>query len=88
MIIKLEEYTYIFDVGNGNQEIYRNGQLWRNETGDNFILAMAQRIEVLEEAVKEAHRIILHEINEGLTPTLLETKHGGKGFGYFEDLIK
>tara|TARA_R110000772_G_scaffold109924_3_gene213333 strand:+ start:2990 stop:3259 length:270 start_codon:yes stop_codon:yes gene_type:complete len=47
-----------------------------------------QRIEVLEEAVKEAHRIILHEMDNGRTPTMLKAEHGGKGLGYFEDLIK
>lgn len=88
MIIKLGEYTYIFDEQTGNQEIYRNGQLWRNETGDNFILSMAQHIEALQAVVVEAHRIILHEMDNGRTPTMLKAEHGGKGLGYFEDLIK
>jgi hypothetical protein len=89
MILKLQggKYTYVFDENNSNQEIYRNGLLWRNETGDNFILAMAQRIEELEKAVVEAHRIILHEMDNGRTPTMLKAEHGGKGLGYFEDLI-
>ena len=46
--IKLEDkYEYIFD--NGSQLIKRNGEPWRDETGDNFILAMAMRIEELED---------------------------------------
>jgi hypothetical protein len=47
-----------------------------------------KHIEALQEAVVEAHRIILHEMDNGRTPTMLKAEHGGKGFGYFEDLIK
>ena len=42
------EYEYTF-TENGEQLIKRNGEDWRNETGDNFTLAMAMRIEELEE---------------------------------------
>tara|TARA_R110002033_G_scaffold93339_3_gene142584 strand:+ start:14362 stop:14805 length:444 start_codon:yes stop_codon:yes gene_type:complete len=43
--------------------------------------------EALREAVVEAHRIILHEMDNGRTPTMLKAENGGKGLGYFEDLI-
>jgi len=48
---------------------------------------MLIELNALREAVIEAHRIILHEMDNGRTPTMLKAEHGGKGFGYFEDLI-
>ena len=89
MKIKLEEskYTYELDENSGRQRVRRYDGDWDDFTGDNFTLAMAQRIEALQEAVKEAHRIILHEMDNGRTPTMLKAEHGGKGLGYFEDLI-
>ena len=48
IVIKLDEgkYEYVFE--NGVQTIKRHGGDWRNETGDNLILAMAMRIDELE----------------------------------------
>lgn len=40
-----------------------------------------------EEALRYAHKVILHEINEGRTPHLIPVKNGGKGFGFIEDAI-
>tara|TARA_R110002049_G_scaffold101556_1_gene246464 strand:- start:2561 stop:2833 length:273 start_codon:yes stop_codon:yes gene_type:complete len=90
MEIKLQggKYTYVFDEQTGRQEVLRHDELWRDLCGDNFTLAMAQHIEALQAAVVEAHRIILHEMDNGRTPTMLKAEHGGKGLGYFEDLIK
>lgn len=45
------KYEYEFDHQKGAQTIKRNGKDWRDETGDNLILAMAQRIDELEEEV-------------------------------------
>lgn len=42
-----------------------------------------KRIEELEEAVKKAHEILLHEVDKGRTPSMLQ----GVGLGYFEDII-
>ena len=42
-----------------------------------------ERIEVLEEALKKAHEILLHEMDNGRTPSMLQ----GVGLGYFEDII-
>jgi hypothetical protein len=39
------KYTYIRE--GGRQSILRYGEHWRDETGDGFILAMAQEIEEL-----------------------------------------
>ena len=51
MRIELQQgkYIYEFDEASGKQEIYRHGELWRHETGDGFLLALAQRIEELED---------------------------------------
>lgn len=37
----------------------------------------------LLEAVKKAHEILLHEMDNGRTPSMLQ----GVGLGYFEDII-
>lgn len=46
--IKLNNGEYEYTFEDSEQLIKRNGLEWRNETGDNFILAMAMRIEELE----------------------------------------
>lgn len=56
------------------------------ETEIAFI-EMDQRIEALEAALTEAHRVILHELDNGRTPYLLPVDNGGKGLGYFEDVL-
>lgn len=48
---------------------------------------VAQRLNELTEALTEAHRVILHELDNGRTPTMLKAEHGGKGLGYFEDVL-
>ncbi|UZV41236.1 hypothetical protein vBVpaMR16F_170 [Vibrio phage vB_VpaM_R16F] len=47
------KYEYVFNSKDGTQTIKRNGQPWRDETGDNLLLAMAQRIYQLEDEVVE-----------------------------------
>jgi hypothetical protein len=42
----------------------------------------ARNAELLE-AVKKAHEILLHEMDNGRTPSMLQ----GVGLGYFEDVI-
>lgn len=44
-------------------------------------------IATLEAALTEAHRVILHELDNGRTPYLLPVDNGGKGLGYFEDML-
>lgn len=51
------------------------------------VLIMNRRIEALETALIEAHRVILHELDNGRTPYLLPIDNGGKGLGYFEDVL-
>ncbi|MGL4895142.1 MAG: hypothetical protein ACRC47_09935 [Shewanella sp.] len=89
MKIKLEggKYVWSFDELTGRQEAYRFGELWRDLNGDNLTLAMGHRIATLEAALAEAHRIILHELDNGRTPYLLPVDNGGKGLGYFEDVL-
>ena len=48
IVIELEDGKYVYTFENGMQIITRHGETWRNETGDNFLLAMAQRIQDLE----------------------------------------
>lgn len=48
---------------------------------------IAERLTTLEVALTEAHRVILHELDNGRTPYLLPVDNGGKGLGYFEDVL-
>lgn len=50
-------------------------------------LANEKRIATLEAALTEAHRVILHELDSGRTPFMLKAENGGKGLGYFEDVL-
>ncbi len=43
----------------------------------------SQEFNTLLEAVKKAHEILLHEMDNGRTPSMLQ----GVGLGYFEDII-
>lgn len=52
------KYDYTFNHNTGIQSIKRNGEEWRDVTGDNFILAMAMRIEELEEELDIAVQAI------------------------------
>lgn len=89
MEIKLEEgkYFWLFDERSGCQEALHHGEPWRDLAGDNLTLAMGQRIATLEAALTEAYRVILHELDNGRTPYLLPVDNGGKGLGYFEDVL-
>jgi hypothetical protein len=51
------------------------------------MLRVHDELVALREAVVEAHRIILHEMDNGRTPSRLQAKNGGKGLGYFEDIL-
>jgi hypothetical protein len=57
------KYTYVFDESTGRQEVYRHGELWQDETGNGFLLAMAQRIESLED---ELDKVIDFMESQGL----------------------
>jgi len=48
---------------------------------------LVARVSELEAALWEAHRVILHEMDNGRTPYLLKAENGGKGLGYFENVI-
>ncbi len=68
IVIKLAGGKYVYTFENGMQVITRHGETWRNETGDGFILAMAQRIQVLEfkleNDMEEAVNIIDDVVNK------------------------
>lgn len=48
IVIELDEGNYEYVFEKGVQTVKRSGEDWRDVTGDNFILAMAMRIEELE----------------------------------------
>ena len=58
-------------------------------TGALYMKNMANeaRIAELNAALVEAHRVILHEMDNGRTPYMLKVENGGKGLGYFEDVL-
>ena len=80
---ELVDYT----DGERPEYILKNGKSLNIYGAKKDLEKMQQRIEELRNAVIEAHRIILHEMDNGRTPTMLKAEHGGKGLGYFEDLI-
>ncbi len=58
MKIKLCDGEYEYVYNEGKQLIFRNGEMWRNVTGDKLILSMARMIESLEEELSIAIDII------------------------------
>ena len=48
-IVTLDDGKYKIHHTNDKIEIYRNGELWRNETGDGLFLAMVQKLEIQNE---------------------------------------
>ena len=60
MKVELEngKYLYIFDEVIGSSTAFRNGKIWKDTTGDKLLLAMAQRINELEEELDIAINII------------------------------
>ena len=55
IVIELEEgkYVYTFISKAGTQTVTRNGEIWRDETGNNLLLAMAMKIEELEDKISD-----------------------------------
>ncbi len=51
------------------------------------VVTLEARNAELEIALREAHRVILHEMDNGRTPYMLKAENGGKGLGYFEDVL-
>lgn len=60
MKVELEngKYLYIFDEVIGSSTVFHNGKIWKDTTGDELLLAMAQRINELEEELDSAINII------------------------------
>lgn len=52
-----------------------------------LLTAGAERIEELEAAVREALAVFNSELDIGRTPYALKVTNGGKGLGYFEDIL-
>lgn len=51
------------------------------------MLRIHEELNTLRDALTEAHRVILHELDSGRTPYLLKAENGGKGLGYLEDTL-
>ncbi len=51
------------------------------------VVTLEARNAELDAALREAHRVILHEMDNGRTPYMLKAENGGKGLGYFEDVL-
>ena len=51
------KYTYCIDEDGANQRALRHGEPWRDLVGDNFVLAMAQEIEELQQSQSEWFKV-------------------------------
>lgn len=60
MKVELEngKYLYIFDEVIGSSTVFLDGKIWKDTTDDELLLAMAQRINELEEELDVAINII------------------------------
>lgn len=69
IIIELEDgkYFYTFDSKTGAQTVTRNGEVWSNETGNNFLLSMAMKIEELEGRIEDCVYVIEEVVSKNPT---------------------
>ncbi len=69
IVIELEDgkYVYTFSDKTGAQTVTRNGEVWSNETGNNFLLAMAMKIEELEAKVDDCVYVIEEVVSKNPT---------------------
>ena len=80
----MDTYELVEYVGLDRPEyILKNGKALNIYGVKKDIEALQTRNAQLEEAVKKAHEILLHEMDNGRTPSMLQ----GVGLGYFEDVI-
>lgn len=78
-IRKIEEY---FGADIGYFEIGR-----RLSSMGSRIAELEQLLNRYHNVLKYAHNAILHEMDNGRTPTLMREEHGGEGIGLIEDLL-
>lgn len=52
------KYTYVCNDDGSDQHALRYGERWRDLVGDGFVLAMAQKIEELEQAQNQLLSLI------------------------------
>lgn len=60
---KLDDGKYEVHHTNGLIKVYRNGEEWRDETGDGLFLAMIQKIETQNELLKHAREFLSSDPN-------------------------
>ena len=88
--VKVDKYEVV-QTGLGNVVALRDGQPWRDCTGDNLVLALAYRVDALEEklagecqaAAPAGLHGIQHEGNAGLVWSGTGWQFGEKGEGMF-----
>lgn len=76
IVIKLNNSKYEYTFDKGTQTIKRNGEEWRNETGDNFLLALAQRVNDLEWELESKLAEVLYVIENVVSknPTTCDSR--------------
>jgi hypothetical protein len=64
--VNLEDgkYTILHDEGHGGLTALRNGEVWRNMTGDGMVLAMFQEIEDLKRRIEENKGLAAEKLDE------------------------
>lgn len=80
----MDKYELVEYVGlNRPEYILKNGKAFNVYGAKKDLESLQARNAELLKAVKKAHEILLHEMDNGRTPSMLQ----GVGLGYFEDII-
>ena len=76
-------YTRLYSMNSQLQARVERDRLESERKKRAELTTLEARNAELLEAVKKAHEILLHEMDNGRTPSMLQ----GVGLGYFEDVI-
>ena len=80
----VDKYELVEYMGlNRPEYILKNGKAFNVYGAKKDLESLQARNSELLEALKKAHEILLHEMDNGRTPSMLQ----GVGLGYFEDVI-
>lgn len=79
---RLKRFCLVDDSSNGRGKQVIADNI-RCESHAAELAGNSQYLNTLREAVRKAHEILLHEMDNGRTPSMLQ----GVGLGYFEDVI-
>lgn len=86
MKVALNGGKYEYVTENGNQAAYRHGEMWRDLTGDNFIYAMACKINDLERERNELAAQV-ERLRSAITPKVIDLIRCGIGSNYSGSLF-